>query len=272
LSQTLAQLRNRVADRLGDRVELTATSNGTTTTFIDTRNINTGTEDMKGRAILFSDGSVSRITAQVDATSTLTFTPAVSNANLVEAGDVANVFNKRGKGFLPSEYKNAINNAINDAFPLGLIELTDDGGALDITTGEITIDASMYYLASVQYSDEDGYEFIVPKATRTNRQGWRVIPSSGKVVLEGSFAEGIDGLTITLTGYGRQEILSADSDTCLLNAEWIVARALYHLCASSLDKDATYGQLVGLYRDESERKRSRIRTMKQPGWELVRSY
>jgi hypothetical protein len=270
LTQTLAQLRIRVAQRLGDHTPLTFTSNGTTTTCIDTRAINTATEDCKGRAILFSDGTVSRVTTQVDATSTLTFTPAVSNANLVEAADVAHMFNKRGKGFQPSEYKDAINAAINDAFPLGLIEVTDEtSAAFDENTPEITVDASLVYVHTVEWEDDDGFWTTLPQATKTNQWGWIADGASGQIRLLGYPARVADGRLLRTVGYGRQEILSAESDTCALNAEYIISRACYHLCLGNMDKDPMYGQLVGVFIQESNALRTRIRTLNKG--QLVRS-
>ncbi len=262
LTQTLAQLRKRVAQRFGDYLLLTGTTNGTTTTFIDARNINTGTEDMTGRAILFSDGSVSRITAQVDATSTITFTPAVSNANLVEAADTAEVFNKRGKGFLPSEYRDAINAAINDAYPLGLIEVTDEtSAAFDATVPEVTVDTSLVYVHTVEWEDGDGFWTTIPQATKTNQQGWIADGASGQIRLLGRHADVADGYLLRTVGYGRQDVLTSDSDSCVLNAEWIVERACYHLALSAIDRDQMFGQMVNVFMQQSERKRGRLRTL-----------
>jgi hypothetical protein len=270
LTQTLAQLRIRVAQRLGDHVPLTFTTNGTTTTCIDTRAINTATEDCKGRAILFSDGTVSRVTAQVDATSTLTFTPAVSNANLVEAGDVAHMFNKRSKGFTPQEYKDAINAAINDAFPLGLIEVTDEtSAAFSEDTPEITVDTSLVYVHTVEWEDADGFWSTIPAATRTNQYGWIADGASGQIRLLGYPARVADGYLLRTVGYGRQDVLTAESDSCALNAEYIISRACYHLCMGNMDKDPVFGQWVGVFLNESDKKRSRIRTLNKG--HLVRS-
>lgn len=273
LTQTLAQLRNRVADRLGDRVELTATANGTTTTFIDQLWVNTATEDMKGRIMVLADsGEVVRVTAMNDATYTLTFTPAAASASSTNTSSVANVFNKRGKGFRPDEYKNAINNAINDAFPLGLIEVRSTiGTAYDFESPEVTVPAAMSYVHTVEYQDDDGEWHKIMKATKYNEYGWIADATAGQIRILGGPGSVIDGLTVRLTGYGRQDVLSADSDTCALNAEWIVARACYHLTIGGIDKDDRYGQLAGVFMREADGLRTRIRTIKRPGTENVRA-
>ena len=79
LTQTLAQLRNRVADRLGDRLPLIATSNGTTSTFKDALNVTTATENLLGRWLVLSDGTVHVINTQTNSSSTLGFTPVAGS-------------------------------------------------------------------------------------------------------------------------------------------------------------------------------------------------
>jgi hypothetical protein len=224
---------------------------------------------MKGRVLLASDGSVHRINAQVDATNTLTFTPAVSNANLVEAGDTAEVFNKRGKGFTPTEYRDAINAAINDAFPLGLIEVTDASAAFDATSPEVTVDVQLVYVKTVEWEDDDDFRTVIPLATQTNQYGWIADGASGKIRILGYPASIANGYDLLLTGYGRQDILTSDSDTCLLNAEYIVSRACEHLALSAIDRDPMFGQMFGQFQREAERYRSRVRTLNKG--ELVRS-
>lgn len=261
LSQTLAQLRTRVAQRLGDYRLLTATANGLATSFIDTINVTTASEYPIGQEILFEDGSVRRVTGWTDTTGTLTFA-TLGATTYTATGKTAVLFNKRGKGFLSSEYKNAINNAINDAWPLGAIQIVSTiGTAFDAAAPSVTVPASIAYLSSVEWQDSDLYWHVVPPATKTSEYGWIADPASGQFRILGDIAWQIDGYTLRVTGHGRQDVLSADSDTCLLPAEWVVARACYHLAMSALDKDPTYGQTVGLYLQESQRLRARLRTM-----------
>lgn len=272
LTQTLAQLRERVARRLGDFEELTGTSNGTTTTFIDAVNINSGTESMVGRILVTSTGTVHRITTMVDSTSTITFTPACANANLVESGDIVSIYNKRGKGFSPAQYKAAINDAINDAFPLGRIEIVSTiSGDFDADTPEITVPASMTHVHTVEWSDDEGDWHVLMKATRSNEQGWRGDPASGQIRLQGIAAQQADGYSVRVTGYGRQDILTADSDTCALNAEYVIARACFHLTRGNIDRDEKYAQTTLNYENEAKSLRMRLRRIERTDSELVRA-
>lgn len=263
LTQTLAQLRNRVADRLGDRLPLTATSNGLVSTFKDNLNVTTATENLLGRWLVLSDGTVHVISGQTNSSSTLTLTPDAASTSFTATGQTANLYNKRGKGFRPDEYKNAINNAINDAFPLGLIAVRASIVAVfDSDNPEVTIPASVTHITTVEYQDSNGDWHQVPKSMRSTEYGWKADPAAGELRIFGFMADQIDGLSLRVTGFGRQDVLSADSDTCALNAEFIVSRACYHLCASAIDKDAAfYGSLVNLYMQESDRMRKRLRTL-----------
>lgn len=263
LTQTLAQLRNRVSDRLGDRLPLIATSNGTTSTFKDNLNVTTATENLLGRWIVLSDGTIHVISGQTNSSSTLTFTPDAGSTSYTATGQTANLYNKRGKGFTTDQYKNAINNAINDAYPLGLIAVRGDVTLpFDSAAPEITIPASITYITDLEYEDASGFWHRLPKSGRSTEYGWKADPAAGELRLFGFMADQVDGLSLRITGFGRQAELSADTDTCALNAEFIVSRACYHLCASAIDKDAAfYGSLVNLYMQESDRMRKRLRTL-----------
>lgn len=272
LTQTLANLRERVARRLGDFDQLTATSNGTTTTFIDALNVNSASESMLGRFITMSSGTVHRITVFTDGTSTVTFTPAAASTALTATGSVVSVYNKRGKGFSPAQYKSAINDAINDAWPLGMIEIISTiSGSFDSTTPEVTVPASMYRVHTVEWQDTNGDWHVILKASRSNESGWRADAAAGQIRLQGVGANQADGFVIRLTGYGRQDELSADSDTCALNAEYIVARACYHLTYGNIERDEKYAQTTSGFMQESKLLRSRIRTMHRTDAEIVRS-
>lgn len=272
LTQTLAQLRKRVAERLGDYDELTATSNGTTTTFIDVLYVSAAAEQMKGRFLVLSDGTVHRVTGFTEGTNTLTFLPAAGSTSYTATNSVAALYNKRGAGFAPALYKNAINNAINDAFPLGLIRVQASVAAVfDADTELITIPASMTHVQTVEFTDSDGLLHELPRSIRSGEYGWTAIPATGQLRLMGYPGGIADGLALMLTGYGRQAELSADSDTCALSAEFIVARACYHLCYSALDKDQKFRDAATTYEREANRLRNRLRTYKDPGTLAVRA-
>lgn len=273
LTQTLQQLRRRLARELGDYTQLTATANGTTTTLVDTQRVTTATQDMKGRWLVPTNGTNNGLVRQV--TSFTENTATIGFAALTAAtatNDTFDLFNKRGKGFLPSDYDNAINDAINDAFPLFQIEqIATIGTAFDYEIPEITVPASFVSVHTVEYEDDDGYWQPVRKATRYGGYGWVADSAAGELRILGGMAQELDGLTVRVTGYGRQGTLSADTDTCAIPAEWLIYKAASALCLSALDKDPTYGPRVSVYESKANALRTRIRVIPKSGSEKVRA-
>jgi hypothetical protein len=271
LTQTLAQLRRRVAQRFGDYTGLTATSNGTTATFIDTINISTATENPVGREIVFEDGSKRRVSSWVDSTSTITFTPVLGATTYTASAKTAALYNKRGKGFLSAEYDAAINSAITDAFPLGLIQVTATvTGAFDESVPEITVPISMTHVRNLEWEDEEGFWHVVPAATSVNEYGWLADPAAGQLRLMGDPAFMIDGYNLRINGFGRQDVLSADTDACSLNPAYIENEAVFRLAMGGLDKDSNfYGPIANAAMSRLPSMRARIRTMGKGS--LVRS-
>lgn len=274
LTQTLAQLRRRCARELGDYDTLTATSNGTTTTIIDIDHINTATNDMSGQWIVPTNGTNNGlkrvVTAFNDSTNTITVRAMTAASN---SGDTFDVFNKYGRGFKPEQYDSAINDAINDAFPLHMIEqVATISPAFDADSGaEVTVPASFVYVHMVEWQDDDGYWNEVPWSAVHARYGWIADSAAGEIRILGTPGADIDGKTIRLTGYGRQGTLSSDSDTCTIPAEWIVAKACASLCLAGITKDSSYGPKVGIYEKRWMGLRTRIRTMPKTGSQKVRA-
>lgn len=270
---TLADVRRRVADRFGDLTQLATTALGTTTTLIDTLNVSTAAENYTGCWLSFTSGTnnglMRRVSSTTDSTSTLTFTPATPA--VVAANTTVDVFNKRGHGFTVLEYNRAINNAINDVFPLGLIELeTTITAVFDADNPSVPVPAGMAEVFMIESVDDDGFRHRVIPSRQNNEWGWIADPALGEIRILGWPASQIDGLTIRLTGYGRQPALASDSDTCALNVEFIVARAAYHLALGAIMRDTSFTNQVADFRNESERLRIRVRTIRKPGTVRVR--
>jgi hypothetical protein len=119
-----AQLRTRIASMLGDLTTLTATVAGSTTQFIDTRTLTSNMENPRNREFIFirhgnpavftNDGLIRRITNSDLNAGWISF-DALTAATAV--GDVGEMYNFRGKGWLYDQYNNAINQAIAEAYP-----------------------------------------------------------------------------------------------------------------------------------------------------------
>lgn len=263
LTVTYAELIRRLADEFGDLVTLTATAAGNVggTTMIDTENVNTGTEDLDGREITFMSGTnigLSRtITATTDTTGTITFAAVTGQ---VASGVTAEVTNKRGKGFRRSEYKRWINRAIDAAAGLALIEVLGViPGTFSQSDGYITIPVALSEVFKVEYEGANDEWSEIKKASRWGNDGWTGLRGEGKVRIVGSPAAYANGKTVQVWGYGRQDRLSADSDTCAIDTEWLIAYAAYHMARSNLDRRPELSQLVVDSKDTMMRTEGRLR-------------
>ncbi len=270
--QTLAQLRGRVADRFGDRVVLDATANGTTTTFVDTANVNSGAESYDGRQILFTSGSnaakVGRITA-TNTNGTLTFTPAqVSTAT----GDDAELYNKHGRGFLVAELHRAINGAIEELHGIALVPVIESIAAVyDSDTQTVAMPATTREVCKIEYENSDDQWTEIKRSVRRGTAGWTAEASAGVVRIEGNPARFADTYAVRLHGFKEQAALSVDADVCSYDGHAVVAIAAYRLCMANLRSDSFYGSLMLTLQGEYEKSLTRARTPRPAGCVKVRS-
>lgn len=274
LTQTFAQLRQRLADKFEDLVQLTATANGNVgkTTLIDTYHINPGTEHYNGRDVLCTSGTNAglkrRVTGTADTTGTLTLNTALTAATATN--DTFDVFNRRGRGFTIDQYNRAINNAINDAFPASVIEVVATiTGAFDVDTPEITVPSSLVEVSALEAQDSTGDWRIVPKARSRGGDGWYPDKASGQLRLYGRNAWTVDTLSLRVFGLGRQATLSAESDICAIRPEFIVAHAAYHLALGAVGNEDMAVRVNSLKRELDEQ-RVMIRKFREPSSAKVR--
>lgn len=270
LTKTRKELRQLIADELGDLMQLTATANGSTTTFVDTIRLAPARESLIGRQWVgtsgSNDGEIRGVTA---GTTTLTLSAAVTST---VAGDTADLYNLRGIGWTYEEYNRVVNATIEEATGFGLIEVLDASHtAFDADSPELTVDASIAYVFRVEYQDGDGIWHAIPAAKETSHYGWKPDSVGGSIWILGEPARWADTNPIQIWGYGRQATLSADTDACALNPSWVVARACYRLCRSGMARSDETAQKVLLFKEESERLSRRMVTYWNPAAKKVRT-
>lgn len=287
LSYTLRELRRAVADRFGDYLQLTTTANGAggsdLNTLIDTLNVNAGAEHFNGRQIHIVSGDhaghKARVTSTADSSGTLTFTPKAPGQ--IVSGVLVDVYNRRGTGFQIQEYDRAINNAIGDAFPLGLIDTIEAVSSGSITKNDyittITVDAKFLEVYALEWQDDEDVWREIIKATKTNGYGWKARPD-GVIELTGLPQDNSEENPLRIRGYARQDALTesaftgTQTPTCGLPKEWVVARAAYYLALSAVMRGQEYGALAQQFAREAEMMRTRLRTIRRPSSERVRSF
>ena len=275
IQQTRAQIRRRVADIFGDLRQGTATTNGSTTTILDTFNVNTGTDDYRKCEILFTsspnDGLASVVTSVTQSTGTITFTPARTSTT---TGNTYELYKMQGIGFSIAEYHRAINDAIQSLHGAYLLESMQDV-ALPYSADNQTfiVPATLYKLFKVEYEISDGFWKEIPPARRSGGLGgWTLEPETGVGRIEGRIAQQADTYELRCWGYKLQQPLTADTDTCLYDADAVVWTAAATLCMGRLGGPvAKYGQMLLTLEKKAELARSASVLIEHPQSRTVRA-
>lgn len=231
MATTLQALRRAIGGLTGDQLLLTATSNGTTTSLVDSLTLAVENNSLVGRQGIFASGtaantgSIVRITANDKSATSVTF-PAVS-ANTA-TGDVLELYSKDGQGPTVAQMHAAINRCITFVSGGVLTEVVADAVTFDRDDPELTIPATWRRLTAIEWRDPSATPAVwlpIPEAD------WR--PTVDRVALtvrlDGLARERADTYEVRLRGFTPAGQLSADSDTTLVDAEWIIHEAASQL-------------------------------------------
>jgi hypothetical protein len=231
---TLIDLTRRVATAVGDFKEAIATDLGASdgTSFQDQLRLAAlPAASLKGAnlTIVSPADSVnymaeSRVIDSTETTQTLTLQPPLPGQILV--GDVAWMTNLHSRGFWKSQYREAINEAINESFPMHLVPV-DYTYPETFWADDPTIPAPLHltHIYAVQYYDADGWVRDIPYSDQNLRTspGWSV--EAGVIRLNGSVPANVNGMTVRLLGYGRPAELVNPGDYTTLPTSWVVPKA-----------------------------------------------
>lgn len=267
MDQTRKQLRQRVASLFDDITSLTATGNGTTTTFVDTFNVNTGSESFDGCEIFFTSGSndglISRVTTTTASSGTLTFTPARTST---ATSDTAELYNRRNKGFRVQDYHRALNQAIEEFQGIALIPVIEAiSAAYDAETQTFAIPATTLEVHTVEYQDSDSIWQKIRPARPRGGYGWTFEAPASVIRIEGEPAWAADGYSLRVHGYKRQTALSADTDVVPFDSTALVYTAAATLCLSKIGGDSRYANMAASFRQTAAMNANRARTLRVPG-------
>ena len=266
LTTTRAALRRQIGYTLGDVTELVATAAGTTSTFIDTTRVGTNIERAKGRDIVFTSGTnlglVRRITDSDMTAGVLTFA-AVTAATA--AADTAEMYNFRLEGWTVPEYNDAINRAIDQAWPLYGTKVTVSAAAVfNGTTTTIDVPSGIDQLESVEFQDTASLWQEIPQADKRFGVGWSVEADGSDVIVRGwNWRNWIDGQSVQLVGYTRSSTLTTDASTTAIPPEWLIAKAASLLLLSATRRDANNYNKGLLYREDAEKLMPSIRVRRR---------
>jgi hypothetical protein len=267
MDQTRKQLRQRVASLFDDLTELVATGNGTTLTFVDTFNVNTGSESFDGCEIHFTSGSNldlnSRVTATTAASGTLTFTPARTST---ATSDTAELYNRRNRGFRVQDYHRAINQAIEEYQGIAMIPVIESiAAAYDAETQTFAIPSTTLEVHTVEYQDSDDLWQRIRPARPRGGFGWTFEAPSSVIRIEGDPAWEADGYSLRIHGYKRQDALTADTSVVPFDSTALVYTAAANLCLSKVGADSRYASMAVSFRQSAAMNAGRVRTLRTPG-------
>jgi hypothetical protein len=265
-------LRRRIARNIGDYKMLEATAASAGTDIVDVLNISSATEDLSGCQVIVTSGAnvghVARVQYVNESLNKAILNPPASSNFAIN--DTADVVMKRGRGWDVAEYHQAINDAINDAYPYALAEIMAPVSDFDVDSGVIYVPPELLEVYAVEWQDSNGNWHPIPKAQRTAGWGWKVDIANGTIVITESPRYLADNRPVRLYGYGRHPELRAESDRTDVNPEWLVSRASYYLCRSGIDRDPQRGSLILLFEREAAALRPRLRTLRKGATARVR--
>jgi Ni,Fe-hydrogenase I large subunit len=234
----------------------TATDNGTTTTFIDTLNLNHEISILRNRHGIFSGGTaanlerVVRVESNVKSTQTITFTPAVPSTTAI--ADELELWNQRDEGITSDVVHDTLNDAIADVYEYSPVPVTADAFTFDSASPIIDID--LLEVATVV--DGTNWEAITRVEYRATSDdpdvtySWIKLPSDDSnidvdrnartITLKGRARYLADGNSVRIHGANISGSLTIDSSTTQVNAEWlaheVAARVLYVRLEKAFDR------------------------------------
>lgn len=234
-TNSLNDLIRRVATRLADFKQITATADGSAdgTTFVDNQRLSAiPASSLKGASITIVTANNAnlnterRVQDSSEASQTLTITPPFPAQVLI--GQVGWVTNLQSRGFWRDDYVNAINEVQSGSsmFHAVPVDYTYPGTFLS-SDPTIPVPLHLTHIYRVQYVGPDNYLYTVPFSDQNIQTvpGWSVDFASGRVVINGSWQSVLNEGSIRLSGYGRPAEMVNPTDFTTLNVDYIVPKA-----------------------------------------------
>jgi hypothetical protein len=241
---TLGDLRRAVARKVRDLLVLTATQSGSQQSLTDEMNLVANTDYYRGSEMLVISGDAQnvglrrRVTASSGDALSISWVPALPVG--IQEGDVVELYNHGSVRARITDYNNAINDAIAEAFPQNRVLLSQTlTDPFVWSVGTIDIPEPFIWLSSVEYQWSDGQWFPIYAAKDEGYPGWSIAPNTTVLTIRGNYAASADGRLIRLTGYGKEMPLVLDTDRTNTDREWVVGSAAASLTVGQLDQ-STY--------------------------------
>lgn len=276
-SVTFADFRVRVAIELRDGLILTATSDGSQTSFIDNLNLTDGPDQYRnshGIVISATNGANVGRTVRVDSSSaastSLTFVGSGLPA-ITKAGDVLHLFNLGGNGIRPQYYDQEIRTALDAAYPDYVEEIVADGSAPFAAAAPlIAVPEQFVAVYAVEFGEEDAEWRTLPRARKAGRwgEGWTLARPTREIRVDGYWRDELDGLSYRVRGYKAHDALTAADTPVAIDQRWLLAECKGRL-ASRRGTDRSWQQWAVEWSRDAEQTRFRIMTPRQPNTEWL---
>ena len=278
---SLTSIRRRVGRLTGDMILCTATSNGTTTTFIDSLNLHHENKIFQGRQGIFSGGTLAnqgrivRVTDLVKSTTTITFTPTLPSAT--QTADELELWNQRDEGVTPTFVNQTINDCIRDVVENSRLPVMSDAITFDANDPVIDIDDTVEVdgdnvgsdfrgITGVDWQDDNGDWHPLP------RVDIRVDQYARDVELIGRARWLADARSIRIRGVYLPAPLSAESDTTSVDFEWITHAAAAIVVSKKMEtayaRSELEGNMLRLQQRADQRLAKTVRHLKGAFWRL----
>jgi hypothetical protein len=268
---TRKTLRRDILGDLGDVRILTATDDGSDTTFIDTENLFGEVDAYKGREFLLTGGTEANLGEIRYVTGSSASQMAIGFGVSLPAdtaeGDEGELINTRGIGFRFRDVHEAINRAIRTVAGDALVPTSVTSATYARGDGIALPDefATVEYVQWLDPSDDTIWR-TVPKAPRLNGAGWAVDRSTRTVVIGGSWSTTLDGQTVQVWGLAEPAELDSDTDATTINPEYVKVQAEAYLMRALYLKYKTQelGNIATQLRDEAGVLRRRLGFVQGP--------
>lgn len=244
---TRAEIRRMAARELGDLVTVQATDTGTESSIIAGVDLARERGAFDGMQVLCvagnpaNIGGLSTVTGSDYETRSISFAPPFPV--LTGPGDQFDLYNRRGTGWLVTQYNDAITNAIqkageaHGALPYSLV--VDE--PFNRTAATVPIPQPFSYFTRVDFLRRDGTRKAIPPAfvdvDRTTRE----------VTIRGRWAHELHGHAYRLVGAAKPAILTSDTDRTQLSVDWIVQEVVAILFGTDAASGATQGSRDRLF-------------------------
>lgn len=242
---TRRDIRRRILSRLGDLLLVTATAEGSTTTFIDQVHLIGEPDAYRGRQILFTGGTVDNLgeeryitgSARTNRSVTMDYDlPAIP-----QIGDEAEIANFRGTGYRFIDVAIAIDAAVEDAADMApepvTLELTDH---YNKDLGGVTIPDDWVAVSAVDWREDTDQPWQALSWTSQRLgSGWGVDRARRIITISGERSRYIHDKAVRIYGLRKPLPIPHDDSVTGINSEWLVARAVANLSSAMYRRNPT---------------------------------